>query len=889
MRLNALIRWLLQGLLWLRYKVTVRGFDELQASDGRGILFLANHPGLIEPIILLVTLLRRFEVAVLADRAQVERPVIGWLARRVNVRTIKDPGKERDAKGQIQKLLTEIGEGLNRGQTFLVYPAGRIYRRKLEDLGGNSAVETLLRACPNARVVLVRTHGIWGSAFSRAGGAPPRVGAALKRGLAGLLESGIFFAPRRRVTLDFREPQDLPRDADRNVTNRYLERFYNEGAPGNTYVPYSIWERGGPRELPDPDATLGTRRGIAVPDATRAIVEAHLREASGVQELRPEMQLATDLGLDSLARLELESWIEAEFGFSQSEGDALDTVSDVLYAACGEATRGVRGDLKPVDPRWFERRPSSGLTVAAGQTIVEAFLNAARLRPDRIILADQTSGAKTYRDLVLGIYVLRTEIATFEGGYVGIMLPATVAAALAYLATLFAGKIPVLLNFTTGPRGVEHAVRQLGIQHILTAHALVERLSSVGFGDSAELMSRLFYLDDVPKRLSLARKLRAAFQARFTWGPLRRASVPETAVVLFTSGSESLPKAVPLTHANILTNERDLLEHIEITSKDALLSILPPFHAFGLTVDLLLPLLTGLRAMFHSNPTESAKLAMLVQMSEATLVVGTPTFLGGMVGAAKPEQLSSLRLAVTGAEQCPPRVYEALAERCPQATVLEGYGITECSPVVSVNLPGRERRGSIGELLSSLEAVIVDPDSMQPVPPGNRGLLLVRGPSVFAGYLHYDGDSPFVEHAGKTWYRTGDFVRSDEAGVLTFVGRLKRFIKLGGEMISLPAIEAVLERAFPHPDQDGPSLAVESTSAEHPELVLFVTFDVQRETVNRTLREAGLSPLHNIRRIERIEQIPVLGTGKTDYRSLKKRLGQPVSALQGTGISNATQ
>jgi acyl-CoA synthetase (AMP-forming)/AMP-acid ligase II/1-acyl-sn-glycerol-3-phosphate acyltransferase/acyl carrier protein len=870
--LDVVIRWLIRGLLWLRYDITVRGFEELRSYDGRGILFLPNHPALVEPIIMMAILHRRFDVGVLADRAQVDRPVIGWLARRVNVRALKDPGKERDAKGQIERLLSEVSNGLNRGESYLVYPAGRVYRHKLEDLGGNSAVETLLRASPNVRVVLARTQGLWGSAFSRAGGGPPRVGAVLARGLVGLLKSGVFFAPRRKVTLDFCEPADLPHQAERNVINRYLERYYNESAPDNTYVPYSIWERGGIRQLPEPDHTLGARTSIVVPEATRRIVEEHLREATGIRELKPEMQLATDLGLDSLARVDLQSWIEAEFGFSQSDGDALDTVGDVLCAACGEATRGVRADLEPVDSRWFDGARVAKLRVAEGRTITEAFLNAASRDPGQIILADQNSGAKTYRDLVLGIYVLRTEIAAFEGDYVGIMLPATVAAALAYLATLFAGKIPVMLNWTTGPRGVEHAVEHLRIGRVLSARPLIERLSSEEFGATPALLSRVFYLDDVARGLSLWRKLGAAFQARLHWAPLRRATVSDTAVVLFTSGSENVPKAVPLTHTNILTNDRDVLRHIELTSKDVLLSMLPPFHSFGLTVDLVLPLLTGVRAVFHSNPTESVKLASLIEMYRATLVVGTPTFLGGLVGAAKPGQLQSMRLAVTGAEQCPPRVYDAFAERCPQTTVLEGYGITECSPVVSVNLPGRERRGTIGEVLPSLEWAIVDPESMRALPAGTRGLLLVRGPSVFSGYLDYDGPSPFVEHAGQRWYRTGDLVSADEHGILTFLGRLKRFIKLGGEMISLPAVEAVLERAFPQHGEEGPALAVEPTPGEHPELVLFVTFDVERDVVNRTLREAGLSPLYNIRRIERVDRIPVLGTGKTDYRSLRAQL-----------------
>jgi long-chain-fatty-acid--[acyl-carrier-protein] ligase len=221
-------------------------------------------------------------------------------------------------------------------------------------------------------------------------------------------------------------------------------------------------------------------------------------------------------------------------------------------------------------------------------------------------------------------------------------------------------------------------------------------------------------------------------------------------------------------------------------------------------------------------------------------------------------------------------VYDAVEKACPQLRVLEGYGVTECSPIVSCNPPERPRRGTIGEPFPSVEHAIVDPESGEPARPGERGMLLVRGPSVFGGYLRHDGPSPFVCHAGEQWYRTGDLVSEDADGVLTFCGRLRRFVKIAGEMIPLPAVEAALEAGLqPSGSADGPCLAVEATAdLEHPELVLFTTLDVDRESANRLLREAGLSPLHNVRRVVRLDALPVLGTGKTDYIALKALLAE---------------
>jgi len=228
---------------------------------------------------------------------------------------------------------------------------------------------------------------------------------------------------------------------------------------------------------------------------------------------------------------------------------------------------------------------------------------------------------------------------------------------------------------------------------------------------------------------------------------------------------------------------------------------------------------------------------------------------------------------VSGAEKCPESVYDALAKRCPRMVMLEGYGVTECSPVISVNDQRAPRAFTIGKVVRSLEHAIVDVETGKRAQTNVQGLLIVRGPSVFGGYLNYDGESPFVEFEGKTWYRTGDIVSEDEEGVLTFRGRVKRFVKIGGEMISLPAVEAVLDPYYTSDDDKGPVIAVEATADEaRPELVLFTTRQTDRETVNKEIRAAGLSPLYQISRVVKLDEIPILGTGKTDYRALKRML-----------------
>ena len=872
----AVARALTRALLRLRYRIRVTGLDAVVARGTRGILFLPNHPALIDPVIVMTELHHRFQPRPLADRDQIDRPVVRSLARMVRVIPMSDPAVY-GPRGQadVERAVAACIDALKQGDNLLLYPAGRIMRQRTTDLAGNSAVETILREAPDVRVVLIRTTGLWGSGFGRASGHAPRLGALARRAVGALLANGIFFGPRRTVSIEFAEPADLPRQADRATLNRALEAFYNVETPAATYVPYTWWEAGGMRELPEPDSGRADRRLLdEIPAATRELVMSHLKEVTGRSRITPEDQLSRDLGLDSLALVDLAMWIEHEFGFPVGDGGGLERVEDVLLAARGELSATVPAELKPVPAVWFEHSgPAGRAGVPSGATLLDVLIDQVRQGPGRVVLADPASGVKTYREAITAILVLKTEVERLAGDYVGIMLPASAGAGLVYFAVLAAGKIPVMVNWTVGVRNMTHSLDLLGVRHVLTAGALVQRLEAQTEGLAA-LKPRFVLLEDLSRRIGWRRKVTALVRSRVGWvAVLRSARRHETAVVLFTSGSESLPKAVPLTHTNILTNLKDLCRVFEFRHDDRLIGMLPPFHSFGLVITTVLPLLSGVPVVYHPNPTEGAMLARLIQAYRVTLLVGTPTFLNGIVRAVKSTELDSLRAVISGAEKCPEQLYALVKKLWPQVSVVEGYGITECSPVVSVNDVTSPQPGTIGKVLPSVEVAIVDVSGGSRVERGQQGLLLVRGPSIFGGYLNFDGASPFVEFDGRTWYRTGDLVTEAADGVLTFAGRLKRFVKLGGEMISLPAIEEVLNRHYVRASDDGPVLAVEATPVElNPELLLFTVREVEREEVNRRLREAGLSALYNIRTVIKLDVIPVLGTGKTDYRALKERL-----------------
>jgi len=872
--LNTLLGLLAKILLRLRYGIKIKGLDDIKSKGKSNILFLPNHPALIDPVIIVSMLHKDFAPHSLAVEFRLANPLIAWISKRFGARLIPDiPRAGSAASTVIKEALSESIEHLRSGGNFLLYPAGRLKRSYMEEIRATSAVKVILEQVPDVRVVLVRQNGLWGSSFSWASGKNPDLMYNLKQALKYLFINGLFFMPRRPVQIEFVEPKNFPRTADRITMNRFLEDFYNANAPRNTYVPYLFYEKGGIRIRPEPEYVKIDWKTDVVPETTQKLVIEFLRQFTGQIDLKKDQRLAYDLGLDSLAVAEVIAWLEKEFGFSQVDVDSLNTVGDVMLAAMGKGVASDTVPLKPASRRWL-RVPSSNtpLIVAEGSTITEVFLNQARRNPSKIIIADQVSGEKTYSDLIAAIMVLKPLIKALPGSHIGIMLPASVGATTVYLATLFAGKIPVMVNWTVGSRNMVHSLNLIGVNNVLTANVLVNRLSMQGI-NLEQLSDSFVFLEDLRSKISYKSKISAYLRSRLSWSSLKHPKMTDTAVILFTSGSESLPKAVPLSHSNIMTNIRDIPSMATVREKDVLIGILPPFHSFGITATIVLPLCMGIRTVYNPNPAEALTIARLIEEYRVSLMVGTPTFLNGIVKASSSRQLQTLRFVISGAEKCPAAVYESINKRGLNIKLLEGYGVTECSPIISFNIEAFPKPYTIGRVMPSLEHVIIDVDTGKEVGRNKAGVLLVHGPSVFNGYLNYDGESPFVEHKGKEWYKTGDLVSEDNDGVLVFCGRLKRFVKLGGEMISLPAIEEVLAPHFVDSYDEGPVIAVEATPVEeNPELILFTVKDTDRVSVNSYLRDAGLSALHNIRHVIKLNEIPVLGTGKTNYLELKKRL-----------------
>ena len=865
--LSALFRWVLS----LRYRVKIVGLENIKPTDKRGTLFLPNHPALIDPVLIMAHLFSTFEPRSLSDSDQISKPLVKHIIKLINPIVIPDLSKYGESGKQgVMRALHEVINSLKQNENVLVYPSGRLYRSRFEELGGNSGTHFILKHVPDARVILVRTSGLWGSSLSRAESDTPSFGANISKMITFALVNFLFLGPRREVTIEFYEDKTVKAYSDKNELNHYLQQFYNEKSHPNRAVPYFWWQGSEPIERAEPVEQKKVAPVSPIAPETEAMVKEKVELLTGLP-ISSELRLASDLGIDSLNLLELAEWVQEEFGVQIKDLQTIETVEDLIIAAGGDTEDQLKEAAQTIPAGWF-KGAETPLTLGSKTSITSLFLDQALAHKGKIIVSDQISGCKSYREILTAIFLLIPTIKEIKEERVGIMLPASVSSAIVYLATLFSNKVPVMFNWTVGTKAMRSGIEQTGVTRIITAQALCNRIEAQGTNLS-EVGVDWIYLETFRSSLTPLQKITALCKAQFSGSALSRYPVPKTAVILFTSGSESLPKAVPLSHENILANLYDFATMTGFGDHDRLLGMLPPFHSLGLAGTIILPLCMGLKTVYHPNPTEAAILADIIDRYEVTTLIGTPTFLGAIIHTASKEQLKTLGVVFTGAEKCSDQVYREFRGINPDAHLCEGYGITECSPLVSLNSPEVNYPGTIGTIMPSLEYAIINEESKGRVRKGQRGILLLRGPSIFSGYLNDTTERGFTLFENKMWYNTGDFVSESAPRILSFEGRKKRFIKAGGEMISLVAIEDNLSHHFAAETDITPHLAVEAVGEDgNWEIVLLSTFDTTPQIVNNILKINGLSPLHKINRICRIKEVPILGSGKTDYKQLKQML-----------------
>ncbi|MGG1659002.1 AMP-binding protein [Brevibacillus sp. NRS-1366] len=489
--------------------------------------------------------------------------------------------------------------------------------------------------------------------------------------------------------------------------------------------------------------------------------------------------------------------------------------------------------------------------------LFDEVLEASRLNGANVEIAKDLTSAINYRTLLIGSYLLGNKLQSPLLGkpVVGLFLPNSVGHLITLLSLFRIGKTPAILNFSLGIRSLLDCCETAHLDTILTSRVFIEKgkLEHIIAGLTPHM--KIIYLEDIKASATALDKISALFRYL-----MKQKSSPASGneLILFTSGSESKPKGVVLTHTNLYANIQQVTTVIDITSRDKFFNALPMFHSFGLTAGTLLPVVKGIPVYLYPSPLHYKAISELVYDQNATILFGTSTFMAGYGRMAHPYNFYSLRYVFAGAEKLKDDVRKLWMEKF-GVRIFEGYGATETAPILSLNTPLANKPGTVGRLMPGMSYKL---DAVNGIAEG--GELLVKGPNVMKGYLIYGhGFIPAEE-----WYHTGDLVTADKDGFISIQSRLKRFAKIGGEMVSLNLIEELAMQCFGHSE----FAAITINDPRKGERVLLFTTDeaVALSQLRTYLTEKQYSPLLIPGSLQVIKALPLLGSGKTDYVSLKQ-------------------
>lgn len=493
----------------------------------------------------------------------------------------------------------------------------------------------------------------------------------------------------------------------------------------------------------------------------------------------------------------------------------------------------------------------------------QQFVRIARRHAKKLAIIDKTTGKSiTYSKALIGALILCSKFRKYDKGFIGIMIPTSAGCALSSVAMLMSGRVPVMINYSTGAENnARYAQKKCKFRTIIASKALLDKIG-------CPVMDGMVMIEDLMASVTTGDKLKAILKSLLPVSILlslfHSGNENDTAAMLFTSGSEKDPKAVPLSHKNVISNIEGFSDYLGVSSEDKLISNLVFFHVFGLTVNLWVPFYHGMTNVTYANPLDFQTVSRIAREEKPTIMVGTPSFFWGYLQKSDPGDFKSLRFMITGADKCPDALREGFRNKH-GVVLLEGYGTTETSPVISVNSLEFNRPGSTGKVLPNIQVRIENFETGQDCSVGEIGKILVKGPSVMKGY--YDDPEQTAEVLKDGWYNTGDMGYLDKDGYLWHAGRFKRFTKVGGEMVSLVKVENTLEKYLPPEvlccvveilDEKKGSLIIAAVSAEIN----------KTEILRKMMTELPVIALP--RQFLTINELPVMGTGKVDFRSVTR-------------------
>lgn len=481
------------------------------------------------------------------------------------------------------------------------------------------------------------------------------------------------------------------------------------------------------------------------------------------------------------------------------------------------------------------------------------------------IILDGDERVLTYDEIVRAAFALGSALTSYteKGENVGVMLPTGAGAVIAFYALQAYGRVPAMFNFTSGSRNLKAAGKAAKVTKFITAHKFIELGSLEPLIEELSEQYEIIYLEDVRENLTLSNKIAGALGPYLPWLFKSSPNYKDPGVILFTSGTEGDPKGVVLSHENVMANVEQVRAHIELFPEtDIVFNPLPTFHCFGLTVGAILPLIAGVKAVFHPTPLQPREIAKRIKNTGSTFLLATDTFISQYARAGDEDDLKSLRLAVCGAERVKDETRQMVRKKY-NIEILEGYGATEASPVIAANRVGANTPGSVGMLMPGMDYKLEQVAGIE-----HGGRLFVRGPNIMQGYLT-PSNPGVLETVKGGWHDTGDIVTVDEEGFVRIRGRVKRFAKVGGEMVSLAVVENCASALWP--DNMHAAAAVPDARKGEQIILLSDSQSINRPDMLAWAQNHGVSELAVPRKVFQVKEIPVLGTGKIDYGSVMKQ------------------
>lgn len=499
------------------------------------------------------------------------------------------------------------------------------------------------------------------------------------------------------------------------------------------------------------------------------------------------------------------------------------------------------------------------------QTLVERLLEARQIHGGKHLVAEDINRSPlSYNSLITKSLVLGKQLAkhTEKNETVGVLLPSTLVTVATFWGLQITGRTPAMLNYTIGAKGMISACETAALKRVITSRRFIEQAKLT---DAVNILAdkvEVIYLEDVAQKINLLAKLNGLWMSKFD-SLIRLQSkkqADDSAVILFTSGSEGTPKGVVLSHQNLLSNIQQLVSRIDFNANDVALNALPLFHSFGMTAGMIMPVTSGVKVFFYPSPLHYRVVPEIAYDINATILFGTSTFLKGYARFADAYDFYSLRYVFAGAEKLQNEVRNIWQEKF-GVRIFEGYGATETSPVLAGNNPMDNRAGTVGRLMPGIEHRLL---SIPGLDEGQR--LQVRGPNIMQGYLLHENPGVLVPpktELGEGWYDTGDIVTIDTEGFIRICGRAKRFAKIAGEMVSLTSVEVLASKVWP--DSLHAAIAISDERKGEQILLLTESNNAQRTDLLTQAKNDGIAELCVPRQVKVINKMPVLGTGKIDY------------------------